>query len=682
MGLYLVLPLIEVAFCIALLVLLFSLGRRHQARRPFAIYLIFMALWGASIFLMRLTPDLSRAAFWEIFVFGAILSAAMTMYWFIISFTGTRFNQKVLYPLIISYIVVIGLIPTGLIFKGMQVMWYGKAPIIGPLFPLYVLCVYLPIILGLMALLKNYPQSNNNDDKTRLQYIIAGIIALLIGGTTDYLPALGISMYPLGIIGNILFCVLTTIAMLRYGLLEMRVVLRIGTAYSLTSVLIFGIFGSIILLITTTIQNTISPLSLTITIAAVFLIAAIFQPVLSKLQRTVDRWFFRQRYDYLQALKRFARDKDGDTDLNQLSAHLVTTVANSMQSEGVYLLLPSAVTRDYVTCAFSGQKKQGNLSFPLESPLVITMKYQDRIVDSADMDIIPALNGLSKSEKDVILENNIELILPLKKEGRLTGIILLGRKISHESYSNEDRHLLQSVAGDIATRVANAIQYDSIKQEHHELQKTLEGVIYAVSAVVESRDPYTAGHQRRVAELARAIAKEMGLSDWYIKGMHIIGLLHDVGKIAIPAEILSKPGKISQFEFSIIKNHPQIGYDILERIDFPWPVARAILQHHERLDGSGYPEGLSGGEIILEAKILSVADVVEAMSSHRPYRPALGLDLALREIKQQRGILYDRDVVDACLRLLQNSQFAFDKLMLAAQGEEASEQEKKSVHSC
>jgi putative nucleotidyltransferase with HDIG domain len=183
---------------------------------------------------------------------------------------------------------------------------------------------------------------------------------------------------------------------------------------------------------------------------------------------------------------------------------------------------------------------------------------------------------------------------------------------------------------------------------------------------VETRDPYTAGHQRRVAGLARAIAGEMGLSEWQAMSIYITGLLHDVGKVAVPTEILSKPGKINQDEFSIIKNHSRIGYDILQRIEFPWPVTKAILQHHERLNGSGYPAGLAGEEIIIEARILGVADVVEAMSSHRPYRTALGLASAMAEISSGKGVRYDSEVADACLRLLNNNEPEFDRIMAAA----------------
>jgi putative nucleotidyltransferase with HDIG domain len=205
-----------------------------------------------------------------------------------------------------------------------------------------------------------------------------------------------------------------------------------------------------------------------------------------------------------------------------------------------------------------------------------------------------------------------------------------------------------------------------MKPEYRELQKLMDGVIQAVTMVVEIRDPYTAGHQRRAAELARAIAREMNLSEWAVIGIHIAGLLHDVGKVAVPIEILNKPGKISQYEFSIIKTHCRVGYQILQRVAFPWPIAQVILQHHERLDGSGYPEGLTGDNIVLAARILGVADVVEAMSSHRPYRAALGLGCALQEISQARSVLYDAEVVDACLKLFKDDESEFDRLMAVA----------------
>jgi len=201
---------------------------------------------------------------------------------------------------------------------------------------------------------------------------------------------------------------------------------------------------------------------------------------------------------------------------------------------------------------------------------------------------------------------------------------------------------------------------EALKKSVESLKRTLDGTVDALSTTLEMRDPYTAGHQKRVALIACKIAEEMGLSENHIEGIRVMGFLHDIGKIVVPAEILSKPGKINEYEFHIIKAHSQVGYDILKGIELPWPVALATIQHHERLDGSGYPQGLKGDQIILEARILAVADVLEAMASHRPYRPALGLDKALEEISLKKGTFYDPEVVDACLRLFVDKGFRYE----------------------
>jgi HD-GYP domain-containing protein (c-di-GMP phosphodiesterase class II) len=198
------------------------------------------------------------------------------------------------------------------------------------------------------------------------------------------------------------------------------------------------------------------------------------------------------------------------------------------------------------------------------------------------------------------------------------------------------------------------------EQKLEGLLKVLNRTVEAIATLHEKRDPYTAGHQRRVAQLACAIAREMGFTDEQICGIRITGEVHDIGKIAVPGDILSKPGKLSAEEFSIVKTHPQVAYDILRNLDFPWPVAETVLQHHERLNGSGYPKGISGKDIILEARILCVADVIESMVSHRPYRPALGKEKALYEIMQNRGILYDPTVADVCSKLSNNGGLKLD----------------------
>jgi len=198
-----------------------------------------------------------------------------------------------------------------------------------------------------------------------------------------------------------------------------------------------------------------------------------------------------------------------------------------------------------------------------------------------------------------------------------------------------------------------------LRETYKRLYKVLQDSTKALTKMVESRDPYTAGHQERVAELAVAIAKEMGLPERRLTGIRIAGLLHDMGKISIPAEILTKPTQLSEIELALVKTHPQVAYEVLREIDFPWPVAEIIYQHHERWDGSGYPRGLKDDEILLEARILAVADVVEAMSSHRPYRPAHSIKEALEELIRNKGKLYDPEVVDTCVKLFKEKKFSF-----------------------
>lgn len=201
---------------------------------------------------------------------------------------------------------------------------------------------------------------------------------------------------------------------------------------------------------------------------------------------------------------------------------------------------------------------------------------------------------------------------------------------------------------------------DLLNHYYENIESLLEEMVIALSFAVEKRDPYTAGHQQHVTQLARAIAVELGFPDKMINGVKIAAIVHDVGKVYIPAEILNKPGKLSEAENDLIRSHPQVGCDILKPIEFPWPIAEIVLQHHERLDGSGYPNQLTVENILPEAKIIGIADVVEAMSLPRPYRDAIGTDKALEEILQYKGVLYDSVAVDACIKLFKEKAFKFD----------------------
>lgn len=281
------------------------------------------------------------------------------------------------------------------------------------------------------------------------------------------------------------------------------------------------------------------------------------------------------------------------------------------------------------------------------------------------------LLGKTYFDLGIINTKNVNAIAQDKK------ILFSGESIKHKVYKFRDKkdniHYAEVNAtpiiknGDVIACVASARDITERKRVEKQYQETLERLrtsldlmIHSLSLTVESKDPYTAGHQRRVADLARAIGSQMGLSEETRDCIRMSGIVHDLGKVSVPSEILSKPGILREHEMGIIKHHPETGYEILKDIDFPWPVADIVLQHHERIDGSGYPHGLTKNEIHLESRIISVADVVEAMASHRPYRASIGIDSALNEIKDGRGSIYDEEVVDACIALFQESEYKFE----------------------
>ncbi len=297
------------------------------------------------------------------------------------------------------------------------------------------------------------------------------------------------------------------------------------------------------------------------------------------------------------------------------------------------------------------------------------------------IDDVAALEERSRKQ-DALLRAGVRsyIVVPLRARGELIGALNVG--FSAAGAATDDAvQAVTELGNQLAValrqaqlrldveRQAAALERDvheiseakaKLEESYRQLSLTLNQTVQALGAAVEVRDSYTAGHQRRVTELALAIARRLGLSEDRLQGLRVAGLMHDIGKLAIPSEILSKPTKLSEVELKLIQAHPEVAWSILNTIDFPWPIAEIVVQHHERIDGSGYPKGLRREEILLEARILAVADVVEAMSSHRPYRPALGMEAALAEIRTGKGKRYDEQVADACVGLLETGEFSLD----------------------
>jgi putative nucleotidyltransferase with HDIG domain len=394
---------------------------------------------------------------------------------------------------------------------------------------------------------------------------------------------------------------------------------------------------------------------------------------------------------YLETLQRINATLRSTLPLSQVLETIAQGTGEALNCVGSLILVPDTAGQRLTLGAVWGSRfldaavrltgfEVASFSLPLtswENPMAQAYlsgelqawsRAPERIVVGVEPAISPKLAPLIERAMGA----KLAACVPLPVGEKMVGVLVVFSP--REQLLDEERAMLLGLADQAGLAIENAQLYEAAQQEiterkwaeeelqrsYAKLQRVLEGTVIALVSAIEMKDPYTAGHQRWVAQLACAIAREMGLPEEQIEGLRMAGLIHDIGKISIPTEILSKPGRLTSLEWDMIKAHPQVGYDILKTVEFPWPVAEIVLQHHERLDGSGYPQGLSGEDILSKARILAVADVVVAMAYHRPYRVARGIDRALEEISQNRGVLYDPEVVDACLRLFAEKRFKIE----------------------
>jgi putative nucleotidyltransferase with HDIG domain len=327
-------------------------------------------------------------------------------------------------------------------------------------------------------------------------------------------------------------------------------------------------------------------------------------------------------------------------ELNSIIVESLTEIGQCLNAAQINVHLLENEKHQYRWMRIEGKKEYPIFDDVSNADLVDRILINDEAVEEFDEGIV------------------YKMVLGLRSQGRLIGLAgflwTAENKIVKEVFDQ-----IEQMCQTFALVLARKIKEDRALSDVHQMEKIFMQTVEAFSSIVEISDPYTSGHQSRTGELAKAIARKMNLGYDVEHAVYLASLLHDLGKFYIPAQILNKPGKLTEIEYSLIKTHPSLGYQILKKIDFPWPIADIVLQHHEKIDGSGYPYGIIGDDIMIEAKILCVADVIESISSNRPYRPALGLDSALIEIKEKQGTLYDVGVVDATLELFTKDKYQF-----------------------
>lgn len=465
--LHIALPLILLVFGLILTVIVLQRNYRSSTHRIFSLFLLGMTFWGLTIFGMRASPSLGQALPWERAMTVMVASTSVFFYHFAILYTGIKPRRGIIPAIYLYLLLVIVLSPTNLIVEGMTADPYGNAPNWGLLFEVWIIPVYLLVVLAIIHLFKARRASTSYEEKNRYLYIIGGASFCLLGGLIDLLPALGIDIYPGAIITNILFCLITTLAIVKYHLLDIRIALRKGMAYLLMSGLVAVPYVGIIFGVYHAMGGVEFPLwsHFVLLLALAFLL----QPLWGGVQRLVDRLFYRERYDYLKSLERFTQDTTGSLDLDYLCSALVGVVAPAMQANGVHLMLPSLQTGDFEMVA-SSKVDLPQFSLSQRSTLSYWLLHHEDLLSRSELDYSPQLGGITSAEKDMLEQTKSEVIIPLKVRGELRGILLVGPKLSEQPYSTEDKKMLRVVSSQAAISIDNAYLYALERRRAEELE--------------------------------------------------------------------------------------------------------------------------------------------------------------------------------------------------------------------
>jgi signal transduction histidine kinase len=465
MNAYLLLPLIQALFSLVLIAIVLRGNFWRFTHRLFSLFLLGLAIWGIVIFGMRASPDIEHAYFWERWLIPLGVSVAVIFYHFSVQYTAVKIKGWLLSFLYLICLLFILLAMTRLFISGMQIKSYGYAPIYTPVGVLWILLAGGVSIMALRNFVRAYRTSPYAEERNRAAYIIIGIAFIFIGGLFDVLPLLGLPLYPGLIIGNVVFCLLTTAAIVRHNLLDIRIVLRKSIAYVLMSALIAIPFVGTFLLATKVFIEEGFPSWAYFVLA---IILALVLPYLwQRVQRQVDKWFYRDRYDYLQALETFSRETQSLTDSARLGSTMVNLIAKALRSSNVWLLQPLPRSGDFTTAFSAGVNNSTSvIRLKRRGALVKWLERSNSMLSYEDIEIIPQLQGVTSKKGQTLQQVGAELIVPLKAPtGQLSGVLILGKKLSEQPYTSEDKQLLSTIGSQMVTNLENARLYAASQQE-------------------------------------------------------------------------------------------------------------------------------------------------------------------------------------------------------------------------
>ncbi|NMD10490.1 MAG: HD domain-containing protein, partial [Acidobacteria bacterium] len=439
------------------------------------------------------------------------------------------------------------------------------------------------------------------------------------------------------------YVLLTAYAILRHHLMNIDVIVKRTALYTILSTFVIGVYIAIILIFEVVFRSLTGYSSLAEKIIAAFIIALTFQPVRTLIEKTIDRIFARGKVDYQDALAKFTRSLGSVLDLREL-VDLLVSISGILRAKNLAVMLRDEQRGRFKIVASTGlDSPLHKIGFDDFNDIVRVLNTTNKIITTDDIKRLRSEN-VYKNLPGEVSALRAEVILPIFVKGELDGILFLGEKRSEERYDRNDFSVLATLADEAGIAMENAKLYGSVKRTYFE-------TVQALSLAIEANDEYTRGHSDRVTKIAVKIAKRIRLTRERIDTLKFAGILHDIGKIGVIKEVLHKPTKLSDLEFALIKNHPVVGEEIIKPVAFLDKIRPVIRHHHERFDGSGYPDGLRGKDIPFLSRIITVADAYDAMTSHRPYRSALSHETAVAEITKYAGTQFDPEIVQAFLEI-------------------------------
>ncbi len=644
MSLRIALALFAVISSFSIGYFVYSKDRKNILHRSFFLMNASIALWNSADILIKLSPNNQTALFWDrisyIGAFFIIPFFNRTIFSLIDKIHKRSFKTIYRSLLFCSFFLLI--INTSDLFIK-SVFINPSQENVGSLFFLFPLYFLLGISTGLTHLILSYRETVSLKKKAQLRIVLIGLsvgaIAAFLYFLTLLIPNFPVVFY----IVQITYSSIFAYAIIRYNIMNINIIIKKTAVYTILSTSIIGIYIAIILLFESLLHNITGITSLTIRIIAGFVITATFQPLRTWIEIIIDKLFFRGKLDYQEAIAEFTRLLVTVLDLREL-LNLIVSMSGLLNTRQVVIFLFDEDTAQYKIRASTGLDQiTKEIEFDAQSDLVRLLISTRKVV------LRSKIESTYTSSDYAILHAEIDslkaiIAIPIFIKNSLKGILLLGEKLSEELYSKEDINMLTTLADEAGIAIENAQLYGDLKRTYLE-------TVQALAQAIEASDEYTRGHSDRVTKLAIQIARQLRISRTDIDTLKFAGILHDVGKIGIIKEVLNKPGRLNEAEFNIIRMHPALGEEIIAPVAFLSPIKPIVRHHHERFDGRGYPDGLKGENIPYLSRIIAVADTYDAMTSERPYRPALSTEIALAEIRNCSGTQLDPEIVKAFLEI-------------------------------